>query len=249
MVFTHSGMSSHVRRRLSQAGGRTPLAGFRVAAGAGFAVILAMGHIVFSGITLPAFAAAVVIHACAVAAAGWLLLRHYPHDRLGLCNAVTLSRMVLTASLVMPLVAGAANTWAVLGVALLALALDGVDGWLARREGLVSTFGARFDIEVDSAFALVLSLLAYASGSAGALVLMLGLPRYVFSAAGVFLPWLNGPLPERASRKVICVIQLATLMVLQVPGAVATAPLVSFVLALLLWSFGRDVAWLWRERT
>jgi phosphatidylglycerophosphate synthase len=249
MVFMHSGMSSRVRSKLSRAGGGVPLGELRAAAIAGLVAILALGHFVFSGITLPALVSSVAVYACAVALTGWLMQRHYPHDRLGFCNVATLSRMMLTASLVMPLVAGASNAWPVAAVALCALALDGMDGWLARREGLVSAFGARFDMEVDSAFALVLSVLAYASGSAGVLVLALGLPRYVFAAAAMVLPWLNGPLPERTSRKVVCVVQLATLIVLQVPGAVATAPLVAVVVAALIWSFGRDIVWLWRQPT
>jgi phosphatidylglycerophosphate synthase len=39
------------------------------------------------------------------------------------------------------------------------LALDGLDGWLARRFGLASAYGARFDMEVDGFLILVLALL------------------------------------------------------------------------------------------
>ena len=39
-----------------------------------------------------------------------------------------------------------------------ALALDGVDGHLARRFDQVSDFGARFDMEVDAALILVLCI-------------------------------------------------------------------------------------------
>ena len=39
-----------------------------------------------------------------------------------------------------------------------ALALDGVDGWVARRTRTVSALGARFDMEVDAFLVLMLSV-------------------------------------------------------------------------------------------
>jgi len=64
------------------------------------------------------------------------------------------------------------------------------------------------------------------------------------------LPWLRHPLPDRLSRKAVCVLQLGTLIALQapaLPGAVALNLAVASAAAL-AWSFGRDVAWLWRTR-
>lgn len=179
-----------------------------------------------------------------------LLRRGYPHDDLGLCNLVTLMRLALSAALLAPLVAPAAS-WAVLGVAIAALALDGVDGWLARREGRVSAFGARLDVEVDAALSLILALNALASGTVGIGVLLLGLPRYAYMAAALALPWMARPLPERFDRKLICVVQIAVLIALQAPfvdGLLAGALVAGTALAL-AWSFGRDVLWLWRARS
>lgn len=178
-----------------------------------------------------------------------LLRRGYPHGRLGLCNMATLARLALTAALLAPL-AGAASAWVVPVVAVLALSLDGVDGWLARREGLSSDFGARFDMEVDSALALILALNALVAGTAGWVVLLIGLPRYVFAAAGLAFAWLDGPLPARFSRKAVCVAQIATLIALQVPllpGQVAD-PVVAAVALALVWSFGKDILWLRQSR-
>jgi phosphatidylglycerophosphate synthase len=179
-----------------------------------------------------------------------LMRRGYPHATLGLCNLVTLARLALAAALLAPL-AGAAAPWAVFAVAALALSLDGIDGWLARREGLTSAFGARFDMEVDSALALILALNAWAAGTAGAIVLLIGLPRYAFAAAALALPWLDRPAPERFSRKAVCVIQIATLIALQLPPVAASVanPVVAAVAAMLVWSFGRAVLWLWRARS
>lgn len=180
----------------------------------------------------------------------WVALRRgFGHPTLGLCNVVTFGRLAVTAGLLAALVVPP-PFGAVFGLAGLALVLDGVDGWLARREGRVSAFGARFDMEVDSALALVLALTALSAGTAGAAVLLIALPRYVFVIAGKALPWLNAPLPERFSRKVVCVVQVGALVALQLPllppgGAGA---LVAGVAGALAWSFGRDVVWLWQAR-
>jgi phosphatidylglycerophosphate synthase len=179
-----------------------------------------------------------------------LLRRGYPHASLGLCNLVTLLRLSLSAALLAPLLAPASG-WSVLAVALVAFALDGVDGWLARREGRSSAFGARFDMEVDAALGLVLALNAWAAGTVGPAVLLLGLPRYGFLLAGRFLPWLDGPLPERFGRKAVCVVQIAVLIALQAPGfsAPVAGGLVAVTAVALGWSFGRDVRWLRRTRS
>lgn len=194
-------------------------------------------------------------------AAGVMLLwrqlpAHYPHARFGSCNGVTLFRAGLGASLLTPLLSGDAGQaawggWAVALVALFALLLDGVDGWLARRQGLTSRFGARFDMEIDAALALMLALHAFADGMGGVVVLTLGVMRYVFVAASWVLPWMAAPLPDKFGRKVVCVIQIAALIALQVPilGSGAALGIAWGAVAALLWSFGRDTLWLWRHRS
>ena len=47
---------------------------------------------------------------------------------------------------------------AILALAGLVLLLDGVDGWLARRGGWCSRFGARFDMETDALLVLLILL-------------------------------------------------------------------------------------------
>lgn len=187
----------------------------------------------------------------------WIkLAAHYPHTQFGACNSVTLMRAGLGASLLTPLVTGyslvgAWGDWAVAIVAIVALSLDGVDGWLARRSGLASAYGARFDMEVDAALALILALHALSDGLVGPVVLVLGVMRYVFVAASYPLPWLSAPLPERFGRKLVCVVQIAALIILQLPplGPVM-AQWIAFDAALaLIWSFGRDTLWLWRHKT
>ena len=179
----------------------------------------------------------------------WLLRRGFPHPTLGVGNVVTVGRLALVASLLAPLVA-ATTTWVFLAVSLLALALDGVDGYVARREDRVSTFGARLDMEVDAALTAALALNAILVGSVGAIALLLFLPRYLFVVAGRFAPRLRRPLPDRFGRKAVTVVQVGTLIALQLPVLISAAatPLVVLVGAALLWSFGRDVWWLWEHR-
>ena len=180
---------------------------------------------------------------------GFGLRRSYPHRALGWCNVVTLLRLAMVCVLLIGLVAGVGLSWALFAVAIGALSLDGVDGFLARREGLTSAFGARFDMEVDAVFALILSVMAYSNGVAGAFVVLLGLPSYLFFVAKFIWPWLDQPLPDLFSRKVVCVAQLGVLIALQLPldlgGALAIAAFA--VAAALVWSFGRDIFWLARQ--
>ena len=90
-------------------------------------------------------------------------------------------------------------------LAALALALDAVDGWVARRTRTTATLGAHFDGEVDAFLILVLSV--YVARSAGAWVLAIGAARYAFLAAGWPLPWMRAPLPPRYWRKVVAATQ------------------------------------------
>lgn len=198
----------------------------------------------------PAALAAVGFYALALCTALFELRRSFPHQVLGWCNAVTLFRLMLVSVLIGFAVSPLHGVLPVVAVATAAFALDGLDGWLARREGYVSAFGAKFDVEVDSVLALVLALLVYLSGNAGAYVILFGLPRYVFAVAQYPMPWLNGELPPRFSRKIVCVLQIAVLIVLLLPGV---GPALSHLLlgataCALLWSFGRDVRRLWQVR-
>ncbi len=218
------------------------------------AVILLGLLAVALALAMPALSVAVAgaTFAAGVGAFAVPLHRRHPHHRLGTANVVTLVRMAIVALLLGLLLAGGvrADATAVVIVAgTLALALDGVDGFLARRQGTASSFGASFDMEVDAAFGLVLALLAM-HGPAGAVALLLGLPRYLFAIAAVLLPWLHGPLPERYSRKVVCVVQLIALLALQLPFLPTTAALalVAATALALAWSFGVDVRVLWRRR-
>ena len=176
----------------------------------------------------------------------------HPHARFGAANRVTLLRLGMTA-LLAALLGETLSTAAwrnVVVVATASASFDAVDGWLARRSGLASAFGARFDMESDAAFTLVLSALVFQSGQVGVWVLASGLMRYAFVAAARRWPWLAGPLRPSRRRQTACVVQIATLIAClspAVPPALA-AVLAATSLALLAWSFAVDVRHLHRAR-
>lgn len=212
-------------------------------------VVMAASAALLGGLQPATFIVSGIGYVAAASFTLWLFRRGFPHPTLGAGNLVTLGRMALVVSLLAALT-GDAQPWVVVAVASAALALDGFDGWLARRNDRVSRFGETLDMEVDSAFTVILAASALAAGTIGPVVFLLALPRYVFVAASWLWPWLRGSLPESLTRKVICVVQVIALIALQVPGllGIFTTPLVLIVGAALLWSFGRDVLWLWRAR-
>ena len=113
-------------------------------------------------------------------------------DGIGPAGRVTLARATLAGG-VAALIADSfwrpALVTPLLALTVVALVLDAVDGWVARRTGTVSALGARFDMEVDAFLILVLSV--YVAHSTGAWVLAIGAARYTFGAAGWLLPWLR----------------------------------------------------------
>jgi phosphatidylglycerophosphate synthase len=178
------------------------------------------------------------------------LQSHHPFSRFGAANQVTTLRATLAA-----LVAGLVGEPPVPAVALAAAAasvvvtaLDGADGWLARRYGIASRFGARFDMEIDALLILALSVLAWRHGKAGAWVVISGLLRYIFIAAGMVIRWLQAALPPSRRRQTICVIQIAALILVLLPAIqpAASAVLAAVALTVLAGSFLIDTLWLWR---
>lgn len=165
----------------------------------------------------------------------------------GWANATTAARSTLVglvAALVVTSFAGPVSVPLLISLTSVALALDGVDGWVARRTGSATELGARFDMEVDAFLLLVLS--AYVGQSLGWWVLAIGLLRYAFVAAGWALPWMRSTLPPRPWRKVVTAVAgigltLAASGLLPRWGETAV---VMIALALLLESFARDVLWL-----
>jgi phosphatidylglycerophosphate synthase len=179
-------------------------------------------------------------------------IARYRISRLGPADWVTLTRATLAVG-VAALVADSFGRLAPIAVlvsfAAVALTLDAVDGWVARRTRKTAALGAQFDGEVDAFLILILSV--YVARSAGAWVLAIGAARYAFLAAGWPLPRLREPLPPRYWRKIVAAAQGTVLTVAAadvLPPALIRVVLVA-ALVLLAESFGRDVRWLWSPRT
>ena len=211
---------------------------------------------------IAALAVAVGLGGTGLSPAGWVVgvacgvitnaalaggLTHYRASRLSPADWVTLARATLAVG-VAALVADAFGqrppVTLLVSLAAVALALDAVDGWVARRTRTTGILGARFDGEVDAFLILVLSV--YVARSVGAWVLAIGAARYLFLAAGWPLPWMRAPLPPRYWRKLVAATQgvVLTIVVAGVlPQALASGALI-VALVLLAESFGRDVWWL-----
>jgi phosphatidylglycerophosphate synthase len=163
---------------------------------------------------------------------------------------VTLTRALLIAG-VAGLVADSFDrsvpTAALVALSAVALALDAVDGQVARRTGTATGLGGRFDGEVDAFLILLLSIVV--SERYGSWVLLIGAARYVLLLAGFAVRWLAAPLPPRYWRKVVAAVQgiALTLALSGLIGRLVGMIIVAAALVLLIESFGRDVVWLYRH--
>jgi phosphatidylglycerophosphate synthase len=134
--------------------------------------------------------------------------RWTPGGPFGTANIVTLVR--LCGVFVLPFL----HPMQVAFVGTILLALDGVDGWIARRNRLSGEFGALFDMESDAFFMLVLCLmLDRLSGGFGTWILLPGLLRYLFV---LFVRLARPPLrkePRTAKAGWIFVLMMSALLV------------------------------------
>jgi phosphatidylglycerophosphate synthase len=172
----------------------------------------------------------------------------------GLANWVTLIRAVVAFGLLAEAIhllaggraAGTGLRWLVVLVASIALCLDWVDGYLARRLGTATGFGARFDMETDAVMILALAALAWTFGQAGPWVLASGLLRYIFVISGRLWPVLTLPLPPRKRRQSLCVAQaIALILALAPPVTPIWGTAICLAgLGFLSYSFGLVLAWL-----
>ena len=205
------------------------------------------------GIDMGAAGVAFIIYA-AISAVALGNLHAHGHDRFGLANVVTTLRAAITAFMGGLVIAcpdfgtefGKAALWSTGFIVAFALALDGVDGYLARRTGTASRFGARFDMEVDALLILFLSLAAFELGKAGLWVMLIGLMRYAYVGLQPLFPALRGELPPSFRRKAICVVQGVALCLMLLPMVVPPVSnlLAAGALAFLTYSFAVDVIYL-----
>lgn len=241
------------------AGARDPLPRTLAALAGGFGVLVGLG-VAVAPLAAPsalAVATAIGLYGAIAGVVARRIRPYHPHRRFGAANGITLARAAINCVLAGLLVEverladpGAPVGLVVLALALASLALDGCDGFLARRLRLESRFGARFDVEVDGLLLALLAVAAWRLDKAGAWVLLIGATYYLFLGARRLLPWLDRPLAPSLRRKAVCVVQGAALIVLMLPVVVppASEAIAAGALAALAWSFGVDVAALRRAR-
>jgi CDP-diacylglycerol--glycerol-3-phosphate 3-phosphatidyltransferase/cardiolipin synthase len=142
---------------------------------------------------------------------------------LSLPNAISLSRIVFAAGFVA--VPEAAARVALIGVA---SATDFLDGWIARRRGTVSRWGALIDPLADRAFVLA-AVASYVGrgeltvGQAATLLARDLATAFGFIVAQAVPALRRAPFQARMLGKVVTVLQLATLLAVLVAPATVSA--------------------------
>lgn len=172
-------------------------------------------------------------------------MRGFRSISLGPADLITTVRAALAlaiAVLVAVSYARSVSVAAVVTLASAALALDTVDGWIARRTGTASDRGARYDMEVDAFLLLVLSI--FVARSIGPWVFAIGIARYGWAFVRLLAPWLRASVVPRRWRKVVAAVQGVVLTYAAADLGPRLLRLVALAVALLLLiaSFGTE-AW------
>jgi phosphatidylglycerophosphate synthase len=166
--------------------------------------------------------------------------RWTPDGTFGIANGVTTLRIGLL-GLLLP--AASAGPVFLIALSLLILALDGLDGRLARQRSLTSEFGAFLDKETDALFLLLLCGLAAFRGALPVWILGAGLLRYGFVVVLFLLPTPQKTEARSSIARYVYGCMVGALLVSFLPYPTLYRPLVAVATAALLFSFGRS---LWR---
>ena len=164
-----------------------------------------------------------------------------PAGAFGWANRVTTLRFALV--LLLGALGPATPGWMLAAVLGAAAALDVADGFIARRYGLSSAFGAAFDIETDALLTLIAEAQLWQRGRAGAWILIPGLLRYGYVLALAIVPATAGhvrssPFARRA---------FAALLVGLIAALLSDAPVATVLAAIgtaaVTFSFARSFRW------
>src|SRR3954468_6233255 len=162
-------------------------------------------------------------------------------------NLISLSRVALAAAFVMD-----HDVNARIGIVLAAAVTDMLDGWLARKAGLTSRFGALVDPFADRVFALVAVATFVYEGTLTTFEYFVMISRDLMTAVGFLVArsvsWLR-PVEFRArwSGKAVTALQMVTFVaILKFPQYIQ--PLIWGVGLLSLYSIVDYTLALWRER-
>lgn len=140
-----------------------------------------------------------------------------PSGRFGLANGVTALRLALVLVLTLPRGFEAQRS---LRLVICVLVLDLADGWLARKRGDASRFGAHFDMEADALLVLVVTSTLWLGRGFGPWVLLAGLLRYLYVVAVWVRPGTASEAPRsRGGRYAFALLMLGLCGGLALPSA------------------------------
>jgi len=133
---------------------------------------------------------------------------------------------------------------------MIALLLDGLDGFIARKYDHVTKFGEKIDQESDNFLMLVLSISLYLNREIGAYIFLIPLYRYLFIFFMSKYDWLKTELPISQFRKFACAVTTLFMVVAQDVyfDPENTLFLVILSLFIITFSFAKDIIWLYRNK-
>lgn len=158
--------------------------------------------------------------------------------RFGTANTITALRIGMVVLLAtMP----ASPKTAVLLLTL--LALDGLDGAVARRNREVSEFGGQFDMETDALTVLVAGLVIMVHGTVGTFILLPGFLRYLYAIAIHVAPGSRGEAPRSTLGRNAFVVLMLSLVACLFPVTPIERPMAVLSTVLVAFSFARSLYW------
>lgn len=134
-------------------------------------------------------------------------------------------------------------------LAFLALCLDGIDGYIARRLNEENDFGEIFDQDADTLLILTLCISLYLNRDVTIVVFLIPLYRYLFLISMIKYKWMNYTLPESYYRKVSCVLSTFLLIFCHSHYIkdMGLNFLVMISLFVITFSFAKDILWLYNR--
>lgn len=166
---------------------------------------------------------------------------------LGLANVITLARGALV--VVVFLAFTQLPSWLTGLLLLLALILDGIDGFVARRWNEADICGQFLDVEVDALFVLSLCVLLWRYSDVPAPILFIGLLRYLYLLFLAYFVPREKLEPRRRYASIVAVFLLLALIARAVYAAPILDGLLLIACALVVWSFSRSLQYQIMDRS
>lgn len=164
-----------------------------------------------------------------------------PAGGFGWANRVTTVRFAL--ALLLGALGPATPGWILAAVLGVGAVLDPADGFIARRYGQSSAFGAAFDIETDALLTLIAEAQLWQRGRAGAWILIPGLLRYAYVLALAIVPATAGHVRSSPfARRAFVALLVGLIAALLFDGGAAIA-LAAIGTAAVTFSFARSFRW------